>query len=1069
MLYPVELQSRRFPKRERKCRGNFEGNKAGKAPARPELGFPLYFRSHSMQFPLRPFFCLGIVAFLSFPPQAAWSQEEKDNPTPTELREIIGDSSAEIKERIEAFQDLVPVLTSKEDGIAIANGLLEEDLTADQRVNVSVEKAKLLQQSGNLEEGIALLTALLDTELREIDRLRFTLLLERGTLESRLKVGEAERSVSQTLDDLHEALAIAEEMEDIDMEIDAHNRLGIAYYRYRDWNTAEAHYGFILLNHTTPKQLALARLNTTFLLDQNRKSHRDTALSYLADARNTFEELGEAKLYRQTTEMIARFLRGSNRLEEAKEEYQRILDLGQNQVTALEYLGYIANKQGEHEEAETHLRQAIRLAEDNGSGRSVYLYCKLGTVLVDKGQPREALRMCDSLRQQVNADTYTERDRATRLVDCLDCIFQAQQALGQFERALISKMKRDSCENVYQTIDNENDNDVDALEVLEWENRRKQRMQENQYKLQEERQTYLYAIVALLIGFAMFITYRYRFTQRQSRLISTQRQQLADRQRELIKANSDLEIALNHKAVFLSNMSHEIRTPLNAIVGMSNLATKEDMTTGARKYLRNIVIASSNLIDIVNDILDFSKLEAGKLEIAEEPFSVADALEVAENVMRISAEQKDLTFTVDAANNLPSHLMGDSSRLNQVLINLIGNAIKFTLEGGVTLRAEVAALPALPRWCSPPPKAHDEWFVVRVKDTGIGIPDDKQEKIFESFNQGDQLKTRKFGGTGLGLSISKQIVELQGGVIWVESVEGEGSTFCFALPALRAEGIAEESLGEDADREIGPIRILIAEDNPFNVIVTEDTLKAELKQVTIGKAENGKVAFEKVRDEAWDLVLMDIHMPEMSGLEATAAIRKLPDADKARTLIVAMTASVLREETDNYMRHGMDGFVPKPFQADQLKNEIFRLQKDRKKEANSDRTSLPPLRILIAEDNPFNVIVAEDTLRTEIPNVTIGKAENGKVAMEMVRDEDWDIVLMDIAMPEMTGIEATLAIRKLEDAAKADTTIIAMTASVLKEDTDHYLKQGMNGFVPKPFKVGQLLSEIEKAHLSRKK
>ena len=174
----------------------------------------------------------------------------------------------------------------------------------------------------------------------------------------------------------------------------------------------------------------------------------------------------------------------------------------------------------------------------------------------------------------------------------------------------MSRVKEDSCENVYQTMDRENENDLDGLEVLEWENRRKQRMQENQYKLQEERQTYLYAIVALLIGFAMFITYRYRFTQRQSQLIFTQRQQLADRQRELIKANSDLEIALNHKAVFLSNMSHEIRTPLNAIVSMSNLATKEDMTTGARKYLRNIVIASSNLIDIVNDILDYSKLEA---------------------------------------------------------------------------------------------------------------------------------------------------------------------------------------------------------------------------------------------------------------------------------------------------------------------------------------------------------------------------------------------------------------------------------------------------------------------------
>ncbi|MGB0510520.1 MAG: response regulator, partial [Flavobacteriales bacterium] len=348
-------------------------------------------------------------------------------------------------------------------------------------------------------------------------------------------------------------------------------------------------------------------------------------------------------------------------------------------------------------------------------------------------------------------------------------------------------------------------------------------------------------------------------------------------------------------------------------------------------------------------------------------------------------------------------------------------------------------------------------------------PDDKQEKIFESFNQGDQLKTRKFGGTGLGLSISKQIVELQGGVIWVESVEGEGSTFCFALPAMRAEGVAEEAGAADAAAEIGPIRILIAEDNPFNVIVTEDTLKTELPDVTIGKAENGKVAFEKVRDEDWDLVLMDIHMPEMSGLEATAAIRKLPDADKAKTLIVAMTASVLREETDNYMRHGMDGFVPKPFQADQLKNEISRLQRSRQQSGAPGRPALPPLRILIAEDNPFNVIVAEDTLRTELDNVTIGKAENGQIALDMVRDEEWDIVLMDIAMPEMTGIEATLAIRKLADAEKASTTIIAMTASVLKEDTDHYLKKGMDGFVPKPFKVDQLISEIEKAHLSKKK
>lgn len=991
----------------------------------------------------------------------------------SELRSITRDASVPLAERVEAYLELAPELTDKKERIELADVLLDAGLTSKAKVEVTIAKARALRYDGQLLKGIEVLSDCIDSEAGDEDPNLCLLLIERGSFEATLTITEQEKSVSQTLDDLHDALTLAEGLEDMELINHAHNQLGIAYDRYGDKNTAQAHWRFNILNHTDKKELAMARFNSARLLDKTRKAHQDTALVYLREARNTFEELGDNKNFRRTTTWIAIFLRNAGRLDEAKAEYTRALNLGGttgNQAYCLEYLGMISTSQGLLDSAEIYLRQALRLDSELSESRKreAFLYNKLGQVLVAQGQSELAFRLCDSIRVKVDTSAiFSDRKRATRLVDCWDCIEEAQTALGFHRDALHSRDRRDSCRQIYETLDNANA--ADGLEVLEWENRRKQRMQENQYQLQEERQTYLYAIVALLIGFAMFITYRYRFTRRQSLLISTQRQQLADRQRELIKANSDLEIALNHKAVFLSNMSHEIRTPLNAIVGMSNLATKEDMTQGARKYLRNIVIASSNLIDIVNDILDFSKLEAGKLEIAEEPFSVADALEVAENVMRISAEQKGLTFTVDAADSLPSHLLGDSSRLNQVLINLIGNAIKFTLEGGVTLRAEVCALPELPGWCPPPAEAHPDWFVVRVKDTGIGIPDDKQEKIFESFNQGDQLKTRKFGGTGLGLSISKQIVELQGGVIWVESVEGEGSTFCFALPAMRAEGVAEEADAADAAAEIGPIRILIAEDNPFNVIVTEDTLRAELPDVTIGKAENGKVAFEKVRDEEWDLVLMDIHMPEMSGLEATAAIRKLQDTDKAKTLIVAMTASVLREETDNYMRHGMDGFVPKPFRADQLKSEISRLQRSRKQGGTPTRPALPPLRILIAEDNPFNVIVAEDTLRTELDNVTIGKAENGQVALDMVRDGEWDIVLMDIAMPEMTGIEATLAIRKLADAEKASTTIIAMTASVLKEDTDHYLKKGMDGFVPKPFKVDQLISEIEKAHLSKKK
>ena len=495
-----------------------------------------------MPFTLRPLFCIGFTAFFCLSAQTAWSQGEKDSPTPTELRQILSDPAENLDDRFQAYFDLTPILTDKEESIALIDLLLKEPLTGDQRVELTVEKATLFRKRGKDLEGIALLSDLLNTELKDVDRHRCKLLLERGSLESRLDSDELEKSVSQTLDDLHEALAIAEEMDDVDLKIESHNRLGNAYYRYRDFKTAEAHYGYTLLNYTTAKQLALARLNTTFLLDDSRQSHRDTALFYLAEARKTFDQLGEAGLSKTTTSMIARFLRASGQLEEAKQEYERMLELGGNKVTALEYLGFIADKQGDKEEAVELFRQAIRLDADNGGHRAVYLYGKLGSALVDKGEPREAFRLCDSLRQQVMAAFPPEkRTRATRLVDCWACISQAQQALGQFEDALASRMKRDSCENVYQTMDREND--LDGLEVLEWENRRKQRMQENQYKLQEERQTYLYAIVALLIGFAMFITYRYRFTQRQSRLISTPRPQLADRQRERNKAHSEREIA----------------------------------------------------------------------------------------------------------------------------------------------------------------------------------------------------------------------------------------------------------------------------------------------------------------------------------------------------------------------------------------------------------------------------------------------------------------------------------------------------------------------------------------------
>jgi len=986
----------------------------------------------------------------------------------SELRTTVNDQEVSLEKRFQALQAYADELPpgGGEDLVDLTRQFWSYELTPDQVAALADYEARGLIGSKKALPALNLIDSVLALEqIRNIsDALRFRLFYQRGRTQSRIT--EAENGWTKALADFETALEIAESMRDINAQVKAHDALGYAHNHFRNKEVAVIHYTFIMKFSDDSEQRAQARYNIALQFHKN-PFRQDTAMVYMQKAREVWEKSENTPKVCSSSLGIANLHRVAGRYEEAIVEYNRALSLGgktSERVTCYEYLGFIASEQNRLDEAVALFKEALKYDSAQKNKRQVYISTKLGETYVKQGRNELGAALCDSMLTLVeNNDNFNDYMRATRLTDCYTCLSLATFNLGMYPESNAHRDRSDSAREIYEMI-NAQKSALLNMDLFEYEGLRDEEKRRVMDKQKDDQRTLLVVIVLLLIVFAIFITSRYRFTRKQSHLISTQRQQLQDRQKELIRANAELEIALNHKAVFLSNMSHEIRTPLNAIVGMSNLAAKEDMADAAKKYLRNIVTASSNLIDIVNDILDFSKLEAGKLEIGQEPFSVADALEVAENVMRIPAEQKGLLFEVVADSSLPQYLEGDASRLNQVLINLIGNAIKFTLDGGVTMKASVGPLPPLPSWCPTPSAPHSDWFIVRVIDTGIGIPGDKLEKIFESFNQGDQLKTRKFGGTGLGLSISKQIVELQGGVIWVESVDGEGSTFAFALPALASSGgvHAEEAVSDDT--EIGPLRILIAEDNPFNVIVTEDTLRSELKEVEIGKAENGRIAFEKVRDEEWDLVLMDIHMPEMSGLEATTAIRKLAN-QKSETLIVAMTASVLREETDSYIRHGMNGFVPKPFQVEQLLSEIRRLKKESKQPQKKAPVTLPALRILIAEDNPFNVIVAEDTLRSEIPNVTIGKAVNGKEAFEAVRDGEWDLVLMDIAMPEMTGLEATSAIRNLPDNQKSSTTIIAMTASVLKEETDHYLQKGMDGFVPKPFKVEQLLGEIKRAHL----
>jgi len=375
------------------------------------------------------------------------------------------------------------------------------------------------------------------------------------------------------------------------------------------------------------------------------------------------------------------------------------------------------------------------------------------------------------------------------------------------------------------------------------------------------------------------------------------------------------------KQQFLANMSHEIRTPMNAIIGMARLAINTSLNETQQKYLDGIRQSGENLMVIINDILDFSKIEAGKLEFEEINFSPRQVLQTVHDTLRFKAEEKNLLLHTHANDDVPQHLIGDPVRLNQVILNLAGNAVKFTANGSVTISLILAG-----------DKDGKANIRVEIKDTGIGIAEDKVGAVFDSFSQASSDTTRKFGGTGLGLSISKELVEMQGGTIGLTSKLGEGTTFWFEIPYNVGENIIKTKHEEKKIRNIDNIRILLVEDNAFNQMVATDTLQEMIPGVYIDVAENGQEALDKVSQTAilshmkfpYHIVLMDVQMPIMDGFEATKKIRELAGT-LSQIPIMALTANAIKEEVEKCKEAGMNDFVTKPFDPAVLLEKIAML------------------------------------------------------------------------------------------------------------------------------------------------
>ena len=373
------------------------------------------------------------------------------------------------------------------------------------------------------------------------------------------------------------------------------------------------------------------------------------------------------------------------------------------------------------------------------------------------------------------------------------------------------------------------------------------------------------------------------------------------------------------KQQFLANMSHEIRTPLNAVCGIINLLLHKGPKPEQLFYLQTMRQASNNLLAIINDILDLAKIEAGKISLEQIPFSLYEQLSSVLHTLKFKAEEKNLELLLNIDKDVPEFVIGDQVRLSQILINLLSNAVKFTHEGNVEMKVIVDQI-----------EGNRKWLAFKIIDHGIGIAPENINKIFESFSQEKEDTTRKYGGTGLGLTITKQLVELHDGTILVESEQGKGSTFTVILPYEVTQGsaVANDSLiplQEESDIK-STIRILLAEDQSFNQMVAVDTLEVLFKDVKVQIANNGKEAHELAQSNDFDVVLMDIHMPEMDGYEATRAIRKIA-GKRGEVPILAMTASVIKEDVSRCIEAGMNDFIPKPFDPAQLKSKIIQLVK----------------------------------------------------------------------------------------------------------------------------------------------
>jgi signal transduction histidine kinase/HPt (histidine-containing phosphotransfer) domain-containing protein len=554
------------------------------------------------------------------------------------------------------------------------------------------------------------------------------------------------------------------------------------------------------------------------------------------------------------------------------------------------------------------------------------------------------------------------------------------------------------------------------------------------------------------------------------RALRESQKQLVETNSTLLSLNQKLEEATLAKSEFLANMSHEVRTPMNGVIGMTALLLDTELTDEQREYVEATRSSADAMLTIINDILDFSKIESGKLELESHPFELHTCIEEALDLLAPKAAEKNLDLSYRIEDLIPRILVSDVTRVRQILVNLIGNAVKFTPAGEVAI--EVKSAGRSPR--NPEPghekdtdfiRHPEQWLLhFSVRDTGPGIPAEKQHRLFKSFQQVDASTTRHYGGTGLGLAICKRLSELMGGSVWVESEAGKGATFHFTIQAKSAAPTTPPTW-QVLQPQLSGKRLLVVEDNATNRALLDHRLKQwglAPEFATTGEEALALLA----KAPPFDAALLDFQLPDLDGFELARKIRLLPQGESLRLLL--LSAVRLRSDDPRPAEFSISVFIHKPIRAAQLLESLYRalgvqLQREKRAPASPSLDAAfalrNPLRLLLADDNPINQKVGLSVLqklgyRTDLAN-------NGLEVIKALEQKAYDVLLLDVQMPELDGMETARTIcRRWPEARRP--RIIAMTGNALLGDREKCLEAGMDDYISKPIRIGELQAALQR-------